>query len=156
MQANGPECTTNSSNHFAKMRCISVGYMYLLEYSFIHKSLAELLNGILDQFPRAHCFTFYPDHWLGMSLDSTPEVIHNLRQRLNSIRFIFFEDDQDDEEFMDGLNNFLDAIRPQNEWRQQTCNEWPNIPTWRFHTLNVGENFRVWSIDKPGCGVEEL
>ena len=152
MRADGLKYTTNSSNHFAKMRRISVRY----ENSSIRKNLAEHLNEILDEFPPVHCISFYPDDWLSLSLDSTLEVIHDLRQRLKSIRFIFFEDDHDDEEYADGLNNILDMIRPHNEWRQQSCNEWPHIPTWRFHTPNFGEKFRIWSIDKPGCGVVEL
>lgn len=154
MGENGPICTTNSSNHFDKMRYISISY----ESYITPESLAKLLNKFLDEFPQLHSFSFYPDGTKPCPLlDSTTKAIRDLRERLKSIRVILFLEDEDEDE--DNLQDLLNVIRPHDEWRLQTCNHWPHFPTWRFDRFNtpgVGVQVRVGSTTQPVCGVEEL
>ena len=147
----GPICSTQASNHFAKMRYISISYKRLMT----PPGLAGLLNKVLDKFPQLHSFSFYMNGtWSCPPPDSTPKVIRDLRQRLQSMGAIFFVEDEDGND--DNLQDLLDVIRPHDEWRQQICNHWPHCPTWKFDTPDVGVLSRVWSTNRPGYGIEEL
>ena len=56
------------------------------------------------------------------------------------------------------LQDYLDVIRPHEEWRQQICGDYPHSPTWGFDTPDLGSLrvFRVWSTSWQGCRIEEL
>ena len=153
LDESGPICSTHASNHFAKMRYITISY----EGSISSIELANILNNVLDMFPRLHSFSFYFNLTYPRSpLDSGPEAIRKLRQRLQKIRVILFVQDADEGE--NELQDYLDVIRPHEEWRQRICGDYPHSPTWRFDTPDLGPlgAFRVWSTNWPGCGVEEL
>ena len=125
----------------------------------LHLNNLLKFSTVLDTLPRLHSFCFFINGTEACpSLESTPDVIRDLRLRLKSISVLLFLEYEIEDKDEDSLQELRYVIAPHDGWRRQTCNDWPHSPTWRFDTPDVGPpgKFRLWSTTRPGWGFEEL
>ena len=141
------------SKHYAMMRHISIE-VFLFVFSRNLEDFAELLlTKILHNFRQLHSLCLFINETERYpSPDSTPEVMRDLRLRLKSISVILFVEIEEANKDADDLQELRGVIAPQDQWRQQVCNDWPHSPTWTLNTPDVGlfGYFRVWSTSRQG------